>query len=73
MGLLITVTLLTGMASINNRIRSLEELAVFGMNRFLTSCVKRSINVRSGPASFFFGGLDYGLRELIHATDQEEG
>lgn len=33
-GLLITVTLLTGMAFINNRIRQLEELAVFGMNRF---------------------------------------
>lgn len=33
-GLLITVTLLTGMATINNRIRKLEELAVFGMNRF---------------------------------------
>ncbi len=33
-GLLITVTLLTGMAFINNRIRLLEELAVFGMNRF---------------------------------------
>ncbi len=33
-GLLITVALLTAMASINNRIRQLEELAVFGMNRF---------------------------------------
>ena len=33
-GLLITVTLLTAMAFINNRIRQLEELAVFGMNRF---------------------------------------
>ncbi len=33
-GLLITVTLLTGMATINNRIRQLEELVVFGMNRF---------------------------------------
>ena len=33
-GLLITVALLTGMAFINNRIRQLEELAVFGMNRF---------------------------------------
>ena len=33
-GLLITVTLLTGMAFISNRIRQLEELAVFGMNRF---------------------------------------
>ncbi len=33
-GLLITVTLLTGMAFITNRIRQLEELAVFGMNRF---------------------------------------
>ena len=33
-GLLITVTLLTAMAIINNRIRQLEELAVFGMNRF---------------------------------------
>ena len=33
-GLLITVTLLTGMAFISNRIRYLEELAVFGMNRF---------------------------------------
>ena len=33
-GLLITVTLLTGMAFISNRIRHLEELAVFGMNRF---------------------------------------
>ena len=33
-GLLITVTLLTGMATINNRIRKMEELAVFGMNRF---------------------------------------
>ncbi len=36
-GLLITVTLLTGMAFINNRIRQLEELAVFGMNRFFDS------------------------------------
>ena len=36
-GLLITVTLLTGMALINNRIRQLEELAVFGMNRFFDS------------------------------------
>ena len=33
-GLLITVALLIGMAFINNRIRQLEELAVFGMNRF---------------------------------------
>ncbi len=33
-GLLITVTLLTAMAYINNRIRELEELVVFGMNRF---------------------------------------
>lgn len=33
-GLLITVILLTGMAFITNRIRQLEELAVFGMNRF---------------------------------------
>lgn len=33
-GLLITVTLLIGMAFISNRIRQLEELAVFGMNRF---------------------------------------
>lgn len=33
-GLLITVTLLVSMASINNRIRELEELVVFGMNRF---------------------------------------
>ena len=33
-GLLITVALLTAMATINNRIRQLEELAVFGMNRF---------------------------------------
>ncbi len=33
-GLLITVTLLTAMATINNRIRQLEELVVFGMNRF---------------------------------------
>jgi len=33
-GLLITVTLLICMAFINNRIRHLEELAVFGMNRF---------------------------------------
>jgi biopolymer transport protein ExbB len=33
-GLLITVTLLTGMASINNRVRQIEELTVFGMNRF---------------------------------------
>jgi biopolymer transport protein ExbB len=33
-GLLITVTLLTCMAFINNRIRQLEELSVFGMNRF---------------------------------------
>jgi biopolymer transport protein ExbB/TolQ len=36
-GLLITVTLLTAMASINNRIRQMEELAVFGMNRFFDS------------------------------------
>lgn len=33
-GLLITVTLLTCMAFINNRIRHMEELSVFGMNRF---------------------------------------
>jgi biopolymer transport protein ExbB len=33
-GLLITVTLLMTMASINNRIREMEELVVFGMNRF---------------------------------------
>ncbi len=33
-GLLITVTLLIAMASINNRIRQLEELVIFGMNRF---------------------------------------
>ena len=33
-GLLITVTLLTAMATISNRIRTMEELVVFGMNRF---------------------------------------
>jgi len=33
-GLLITVALLTAMALISNRIRQLEELVVFGMNRF---------------------------------------
>lgn len=33
-GLLITVTLLTAMGFISNRIRQMEELAVFGMNRF---------------------------------------
>jgi biopolymer transport protein ExbB len=36
-GLLITVALLTAMASITNRIRQLEELVVFGMNRLFES------------------------------------
>ncbi len=34
-GLLITVTLLIVMGTINNRVRQMEELAVFGVNRFL--------------------------------------
>jgi len=36
-GLLITVALLTAMASISNRIRQMEELVVFGMNRLFES------------------------------------
>lgn len=36
-GLLITVTLLVTMATINNRIRDLEQLVVFAMNRFFKS------------------------------------
>ena len=50
-GLLITVTLLVNMASINNKIRELEELVVFGMNRFFDSyraaVPKRKLPVRS--------------------------
>ncbi|MEQ1829257.1 MAG: MotA/TolQ/ExbB proton channel family protein [Pirellula sp.] len=49
-GLLITVALLIGMAPINNRIRQLEELTVFGMNRFfdrLRECQQpRKLRVR---------------------------
>ena len=50
-GLLITVTLLINMASINNKIRELEELVVFGMNRFFDTFraaqPKRKFQVRS--------------------------
>jgi biopolymer transport protein ExbB/TolQ len=50
-GLLITVTLLVNMASISNKIRELEELVVFGMNRFFDSfkaaIPKRKLHVRS--------------------------
>jgi biopolymer transport protein ExbB len=52
MGLLITVTLLICMASINNRIRDLEELVVFGMNRFFksfrTAVARRGVQLRQG-------------------------
>lgn len=44
-GLLITVTLLTGMATINNRMRTMEELVVFGMNRFFEAL--RNFQARS--------------------------
>ena len=47
-GLLITVTLLTAMASISNRIRQMEELVVFGMNRLfeaLQESQKRKLRV----------------------------
>jgi len=50
-GLLITVTLLINMASINNKIRELEELVVFGMNRFFDSfrdaVPKKKLQIRS--------------------------
>jgi biopolymer transport protein ExbB/TolQ len=50
-GVLITVTLLVNMASISNKIRELEELVVFGMNRFFDSfkaaIPKRKLHVRS--------------------------
>jgi len=42
MGLLITVTLLVCMATINNRIRQMEELTVFGMNRFFDRMRERN-------------------------------
>jgi len=49
-GLLITVTLLVCMASVNNRIREMEELAVFAMNRFFdgfrAALPKRRFQVR---------------------------